>query len=306
MKFAHTHFCAFAALALVFSTAHAANSDGNTMIRATAGPSEIVIKTEERLAGAIASLTWNGKEFIDSADHGRELQSALNLDCGSVLTNETFNPTEAGSVRDGDGQKSSSQLLEIHAQANELTATTKMAFWLTPDAKSGGHPAKNTTILSNHLLTKHVKIGYKGLPNVISYDVTFKVPADEHHTKAVFEALTAYMPEEFSRFLCFNPKSGTLEPLPPGTGEQRFPIVCSVSEGTHAMGIYVPPQPMPDTAGPSYGRFNFERQKVVKWNCVFRTSNANGLQAAAYSFRMFVIVGDLETVRKSLLALQTP
>src|SRR5438067_1344517 len=39
---------------------------GNSVIRAKAGDSDIVITTTSRLAGAIHSLTWNGKEFIDS------------------------------------------------------------------------------------------------------------------------------------------------------------------------------------------------------------------------------------------------
>ena len=296
----------FAALVVpIIGSALAANSDGHTTIRAMAGPSEIVIKTTERLAGAIDSLTWNGKEFIDSQDHGRQLQSASNFDCGTPITGETYNPTEAGSRKDGAGGKSSSELLEIHATANELTTKSKMAFWLAPGEKSGANPAKNTTVLSNHLLSKKVKIGYKDLPNVISYDVTFTLPPGEHHTKAVFEALTGYMPPEFDRFLCLNPKSGALEPLPVGSGEQKLPVVLSVPAGTHAMGIYAPPQPASGATGPTYGRCRFDWAKVMKWNCVFRTSNGNGLPAAGYSFRMFVVVGDLATVCKSLLALQS-
>ena len=53
--------------------------DGNATIRAQAGASEIVITTSARLAGTIDSLTWKGREFINSADHGRQLQWASNL-----------------------------------------------------------------------------------------------------------------------------------------------------------------------------------------------------------------------------------
>ena len=89
---------------LVASSLDAAVS-GNAQIRAKAGPSEIVITTTSRLAGAIHSLTWNGREFIDSADHGRQLQSASNFDAGSRFIPETFNPTEAGSRFDGAGKR---------------------------------------------------------------------------------------------------------------------------------------------------------------------------------------------------------
>lgn len=82
-------------------------SAGNATLRAKAGDSEIVITTTDRLAGAIHSLTWNGDELIDSADHGRELQSAASFDCGLPANEfwaERFNPTEAGSRDDGGGE----------------------------------------------------------------------------------------------------------------------------------------------------------------------------------------------------------
>jgi hypothetical protein len=55
---------------------------GDAVIRASANGSEIVITTTSRVAGAIDSLTWDGREFIDSHDHGRQMQSASNLDLG--------------------------------------------------------------------------------------------------------------------------------------------------------------------------------------------------------------------------------
>jgi hypothetical protein len=287
-----------------FVTLGANLPDGNATIRAQAGPSEIVITTTARLAGAIHSLTWNGREFLDSFDHGRQLQSALNLDNGTALLDETFNPTEAGSRRDGRGDKSSSLLLHGRVESNALQTVVQMAFWVAPGEKSGSNLAKNTTVLSDHLVTKRVRIGFKNLANVISYDVTFSLPLGEHHTQATFEALTGYMPPEFARFLQFNPQTGELEPLSDGPGEQPRPVVFAVSGGTHAMGIYAPPQPASNTAGPTYGRFRFNAEKVVKWNCVFRIQNRACLTPGEYPFHMFVIVGDLDTVRDSLRVLQ--
>ncbi|MEA3207229.1 MAG: hypothetical protein QOE70_286 [Chthoniobacter sp.] len=277
---------------------------GEAVIRAPAGPSEIVITTTARLAGAIHSLTWQGREFIDSADHGRQLQSASNLDFGTPITGESFNPTEAGSRLDGAGARSSSRLLFLRAETSALQTVSQMAFWLAPGELSGPHPAKNTTILSDHLLTKRLRIGYKNLPHVIPYDVTFSLPIGETHHHAVFEALTGYMPPEFEEFHQFNAQSSSLEPLDDGPGEISRPIVFSVRGGTHAMGIYAPPQAAPRTTGPTFGRFRFAAAKVVKWNCVFRVTDAAGLRPGEYSFRLFVLVGDLATVTDSLRALQ--
>lgn len=278
---------------------------GDAVIRAPAGPSEIVITTTARLAGAIHSLTWNGQEFIDSADHGRQLQSAASFDCAKhgEFWAECYNPTEAGSRADGAGPSSSSRLLQLSTDGPELRTTSQMAFWLAPGEQSAGRPALNATILSNHLVSKRVHIGHQRLDQVIEYEVTFTVPAGERHTHGQFEALTGYMPAEFARFWRFVPDSGQLEPLDDGPGEQSHPVVLATVAGTHAMGIFSPEQPSRGFEQAGYGRFRFPAEKVVKWNCVFRVHSPAGLAAGPYPYRMFVAVGTLEDVRRSLVAL---
>jgi len=299
----------FAAAALIVFASNAVACDnddlpsGASVIRGRAGASEIVIATTSRLAGAIHSLTWNGKEFIDSADHGRQLQSAANFDCGEKFIPEVFNPTEAGSMSDGAGEKSSSRLLKIRVEGGFLETTTQMAFWLRPGEKSLGNPARNDRVLSDHLIRKRVQIGYKSLPRAIQYDVTFTVPIGEPHHYAQFEAVTGYMPAEFHEFHTFDPQTRQLLPLSDGPGEQSLPIVFSMTGGTHAMGVYSPDQPSRGYEAAGYGRFRFSAEKVNKWNCVFRLKDAGGIAAGDYSFRTFVIVGSREDVRTTLVKL---
>lgn len=270
-------------------------------IRAPAGNSEIVIRTTKRLAGAIDSLTWNGREFINSFDHGRQLQSASNFDCGSRFTAETFNPTEAGSRRDGRGESSTSRLLHAVAEGASLQTTTQMAFWLNPGERSSGNLAKNQQPLSDHLLTKRVRIGFRDWPHVIEYRTTFSVPIGERHTYAQFEAVTGYMPPEFSQFWRLDLQQRKLLPLSDGPGEQSMPVILSTPGGGYAMGIYSPDQPSPGYRQAGYGRFRFPPQRVVKWNCVFRLRRDDGVPAGDYAFRNYIAVGDRETVRTSLL-----
>lgn len=278
---------------------------GNATIRGKAGSSEIVITTTDRLAGAIHSLRWGGKEFIDSHDHGRQLQSACSFDVAATTPfwAERFNPTEAGSRADGTGQRSSSKLLAFRAKGNELQSTTQMAFWLAPGEKSFGRPALNNQVLSDHLLTKRVRIGHQKLPNVIEYEVTFTVPKGERHNYAQFEALTGYMPQEFTKFTTFQPSSGKLEDLSDGPGEQDLPVVFATEKGDHAMGIYSPDQPARGYEKAGYGRFRFKNEKVVKWNCVFRVRDTNGIAPSDYRYRMFVAVGTIEDVRRAMVDL---
>lgn len=277
---------------------------GNGSIRRKAGPSEIVVTTTARVAGAIHSLTWNGKEFIDSTDHGRQLQSASNFDCGQAFVPETFNPTEAGSRADGAGDKSSSHLFRYQAAGAELRTIMRMAFWLAPGERTpNGHPARNTKVLSDHWLTKRVHIGHNDLPHAIEYEVTFTVPDGEKHTYAQFEALTGYMPADFGAFWKFDPARGDLQPLDDGPGEQEYPVVFATASGSHAMGVFSPDQPLRGFERAGYGRFRFPREKVTKWNCVFRLRDANGIPAERYSYRLFVAVGSLDDVQQTLAAL---
>lgn len=279
--------------------------NGNSTIRGLAGSSAIVITTTDRLAGAIHSLTWGGQEFIDSRDHGRQLQSAASFDCAlpGEFWAECFNPTEAGSRLDGAGDQSSSRLLSLHAEDSELRTTSQMAFWLAPGEKSSSRPALNTKRLSDYLITKRVRIGYKTLDHVIEYESTFRVPEGEQHTLAQFEAVTGYMPTEFNKFWRFIPATGELQELDDGPGEQRFPVLLANTEGTHAMGVYSPDQPSRGFESVGYGRFRFREEQVVKWNCVFRLRNPKGVPAGDHRFRTFVAVGSREDVRQSLAAL---
>jgi hypothetical protein len=288
----------------------AAAVSGDASIRGPAGGSEIVITTTSRLAGAIHSLTLNGKEFIDSLDHGRQLQSASNLDVGGAIFDETFNPTEAGCERDMAGSTSTSRLLFLSAADRELITVTQMAFWLRPGQSSGGRPARNTTAVSNHLLQKRVRIGCPDLPppvrdHAIRYEAIFTVPADERHVRATFEAVTGYMPADFRVFHALA-ADGSLEPLSDGPGEQSLPVVVSTTDGGHAMGGWSPDLARTTGRPATYGRFWFEHARVSKWNCVFREAAQAGeaIDAGPHAFLVWVAVGTREQVRQTLVALR--
>ena len=281
--------------------------DGNAQIRARAGDSDLILTTTSRLAGAIDSLKWDGKEFINSTDHGRQLQSACSFDNTKTANAETFNPTEAGSRRDHSGTNSTSRLLEISARGKQLQTKTQMAFWLAPGERSAGQLARNTNTLSNYILTKDVTIGFDRWPQALDYRVTFSVPANAHHVFAQFETLTGYLAAEFSTFYQFNSQTGKLEPLSAGPGEIKNPVVLATPDGKYAMGIFAPPQHQLNPA--SYGRWKFSEAQVVKWNCVARVRNSEGIRPGNYTYRMLVPVGSVvqvETMLREWQSIQWP
>ncbi len=284
------------ALAGLALAASAQTPPGRWTIHGKAGVSDIVITATARVAGAINSLTWNGREFINARDHGRELQSALNLDGPA----ETYNPTEGGSRADGTGTGTTSRLLYARASGDAMQTINQMAFWLAPGEKSGPNPAWNKTRLSEFLLTKTVRIGYRDMPNVIPYEVEFSMPVGERHTAATIEAVTGYMPPEFDQYFQVNPVTWALEPLPHTHAEGANPLVFAVKGGAYAMGIYAPPQTRQGMDPPAYGWWYFDREQVAKWNCVFRLRQAEGIDPGLLAFRMFVIVGDVATVQEAM------
>ena len=280
-----------------------ADISGDAVLKKQIGKDEASITTTSRVAGAIHSFKFRGKEYIDSFDHGRQLQSASNLNMGKKFIPEVFNPTEAGSEFDGKGPKSSSKLLFLEVKDEELVTKNQMAFWIRPGMKSHGNLAYNTTELSNHFLQKRVRFGFMGMEQVLDYRVTFGVPEKEGHTYAQFETLTGYMPWEFQQFLRWNPEQKKLVPLDKQSGEQPFPVVLATEDGKHAMGV-VSLRKSKNMTGPGYGRFYFPNDKVVKWNCVYRLQDKDGLQAGDYSFRMLVpfgTVAEVENTIKSIL-----
>ncbi len=281
-----------------------ANDLGDAVIRAPAGDSEIVITTTARLAGAIHSVRWGGREFIDSADHGRQLQTAANFDgpgTGGVIHAETYNPTEAGSLRDGAGPTSSSRLDACNSGPDRLSTRTRPAFWLAPGERSGGQPAFNTTVLSDHVIAKTVRIGLPGLPHAIAYDLSYTLPPGSRHNHAVFEALTGYMPHEFDRFKTLDPATGHLDPIDPGPGEQPRPLILSVAGGTHAMGAVALDATPGGLSGPTYGRWRFQAERVVKWNVVYRLRDKAGIAPGDFRFRLVVAVGTRDNARRTLI-----
>lgn len=278
--------------------------NGDAEIRGMFANSPIVLKTRTRVAGAVDSIVWNGKEFIDSTDHGRQMQSASNFQVDDKFIPETYNPTEAGSMADGIGPKSTSQLRFLDARGGYLKTSIRMAYWLGPNEQSAGHPAKNTKILSDHVVQKTMTIGYRHWDNVIAIHVRFQFPFKKEYRMGQFEYLTGYMPEEFGTYWKFDPKEGKLLPLSDGPGEQECPVVMATESGSHAMGIFYPTDEFNSLFKVGFGRFRFPLEKVNKWNIVGRnTADPNEMLSISRGnafLYCFVVIGTLQDVEKTM------
>ena len=274
-----------------------------TISRAFDG-SSIAVGISSRTAGAIDSLTWGGTQFINAYDHGRELQSAAAYDGFG----ECLNPTEAGNDSDATGPRSASLLTALQVGSTTLLTRSQMAYFMAPGRPVGNcpkGPGPYAGPRSDDVLTKRVTLGAAGVANAIEYRATFTTA--RAHASATFEAATAYMPPEFSRFSSFDPATGQAAPLSAGPGEQGVPVILSNADGSRAMGVYSPALPQPSVPNAGYGRFSFAAlpgagNATVKWNCVFRENN---IPAGDHTYTCYVLVGTLQNVQAGMVSLRS-
>jgi len=244
------------------------------------------LKTCSHDAGAICSLIYNGKQYLNDFDHGRQLQSASSFDG----LGEAFNPTEAGSFHDGWNISPSSSKLFVASQVSPTSLMTysQMAYWYKVNGKA----------LSNHKFMKQVSLNYDNIFNIIEYTTHFQLPDDEVHTSATFEVLTAYLHNSFTSFYVLDNNNVIQWLAPTPVGEQNLPIMAATSDNMHAMGFYSPDTPQPAYPAAGYGRWKFP--DTTKINNVYRISNPSG----TYTFKTYVVVGDYFAVRAGLIYLK--
>lgn len=266
---------------------------------------ELRLTVSDRFGGAVESVTWRGKEFINIWDHGRQISYAWGMDDYG----ECYNPTEPGSARDYQNSTSTSDLLSVcKAAPNRLTTTTRLAYWLAPGETgfcNGVTTAVNDDLVSDQVLEKTIQIGYEGLENVILFDAVITNPTDHNSMQA--EIPTGYLTDEFNTFWRFNPQTGELttpesDPLvAPWSFNSfgRLPPILSTPDGSYAMGAYYGgPKPV------YYEINSFDAPPIAnttnKWNAVIREQP---YPAGTYHYRSFAIVGTLEQVQQAMAAL---
>jgi len=175
----------------------------------------VVVGASQRFGGAIYTIKVDGFEFLDSSDHGRELQTAWQYG----TTGEANNPTEAGSAANGAGSTSTSQILSISSSGTVLKSRTHPAYWyayggqaVTPDF------LEKTVTLSGNVLTHEIGIYI----------------ADPYRTSMAVEGLTAYLPQTFSRLFTLD-GSVTTEVNPTSLLPTDKSVIAATADLSHAL-----------------------------------------------------------------------
>src|SRR3982074_1418812 len=76
----------------------------------------LTLKTSSQFGGAISSIRWAGKEFVNNWDHGRQCSTNASF----FDRAECYNAYETGSKEDGQKTTSSAKVLSLTAAGNVL------------------------------------------------------------------------------------------------------------------------------------------------------------------------------------------
>jgi alpha-tubulin suppressor-like RCC1 family protein len=298
-----------------------AQVNGNATISAP-GPvfgQSLTLSTTTQFAGAVSSIKWGNKEFINVWDRGRQLQ--LNVQFFNRF--ECYNPYEAGSLYDGLNQPTSSKLLSLTASGNILDSTTQMAWYLRQresfDPRDHcGDPSgwlacpPYTGPLSDYRVHKTITIGFAGIPNVIEYLSELFIP--EPVLKGLNQ-LVAVMPYEFASLQSYDVVSKDYRKVRSLAGEDDAIKVASTADGQYAMGFYspellqpysnvgaadwwfiVPPDPFyRDPNDPSKIDLNYACIHMGSFN---RYDSFNG--PGFYHDRAYLVIGSLAQVKTTM------
>lgn len=234
-----------------------------------------------KYAGAVDSIKVRGKEYVNSHDHGRLFQTALQIDGYG----ECFNPTEAGSHTGSD-----SILEGLTTNGAVVNTTALAASWVTePNGVSfcprGKYPGTITP--PNTRISKQVSIA----KNIITWNVTIDCPSAKE--KMNVEILTGYLTADFNKAFFLNSNNSTFSEItswsslnspvdgyPDGSTlqannypEQR-PIVFSTEDGAHAIGVL---------------KSSATKKNEIVVNHLFKFKLDNGIEATSNSCSKFSV-----------------
>jgi hypothetical protein len=277
---------------------------------------EITLKINPaRTASAIESLKWNGQEFIDNADHGRELSVAWTYNG----VGECYNPTEPGSMLDGSGLISTSVLYSLENDGRIMSTKTKMAYWLMPSVVLGGNtPCSElssiiTNPVSNDELHKSIYF-YPNNKNIIVFDMNAITARPEQ--KFYFEFTSYHLSAlKLGKLEVFDASSGRLaDPKISGlagnwidrwTESYGFiPVAASTADGQYSIGLYCNDAVWGSkTISPQYLQFSFVPRAGLptlgsKLSVIF--AKTNSVPAGNYPVKCYVAVGSRQIVENSL------
>jgi len=242
--------------------------------------------------GVIYELWWNGKQFVNHNDCGREIQTAL---FKPGLSDAEFGPTEAG-----DRMYHGSPIAEIRMTKNSLYTRSFPLQW---DPRSYGGGASNPVLYGGEF-DRRARFMMHPVHKIIRYTVGYNPAEPTYYTR---EWVTAYLNMDVSdRFFVFTSQGGVEEiPMPADTeyvtrSIDEGAIVTASMDLNHAIGFFTP--------SPAYvSCYNFEGQEPVaaKTRKISLWDTDAYMEAGTWYRRtVYLLVGSLNDVQNAIAFLR--
>lgn len=277
------------------------NNVAESLLSLSAGG--ITVKSNKVAGGSIWSWVWNGIEFVDHADYGREIQSDMDWTAGGVL----YNPTEAGSKYSTDpvvGNRQGSPLYSASNSGNTQSTRAIPLQW-NPDILGGS--ATRPVIFTDMLLGKDVTLNYNNMGSVAKYvtHLTLASPVSQ----ANLSLPAAYAPASFGKYYTYDAHHDTLLPATPGCGtgtgggiiwlpnSGHGAVIIENDAGTGAIAVAGRTAP----AGGKVGGFGLSDCRVSNGTSIYGAFTGHVAQSAGTtSITTFIVTDTLANVRTKI------
>lgn len=211
------------------------NNTAESLLPLNAGG--VTVESNGVTGGALWHWIWNGSQFVNNYDYGRQIQAALFPGDGS-------NPTEAGDQYSNPGlipaARHGSPVLNIHnVGTTQVTRSIPVDF---NPALFGGGP-DNPVVWKDIVIGKDLTLNFNNMGPVAKYTTVLTVPSP---LVGAVEIPTGYLRSSFGRYWTYNAEGDVLTEVLPGTctgtAVQFFPsfggVIVSDGSTSFAMGVY--------------------------------------------------------------------
>jgi hypothetical protein len=210
----------------------------------------VTLKANKVAGGTISELIWNGKQFINNYDYGRQIQTAFNF----TSVGEEDNPNEGGSKWGCPGlvdaeYAQGSPIYYVTSSGSTLYTKTRPLQWNPQNFTGGG---TDNPVMWNGTIEKEVALDYfNGAydAHVIKWTTTIDIQSYSDYFD--WELFTAYTTDDFYKQYAYDAEFDVLydktavvpnNTCIDGTGQNVRPnaggVINATGNGSYAIGAY--------------------------------------------------------------------
>jgi len=187
------------------------NADEALLILSAGG---VTVQSNAVAGGALWRWFWNGVQFVNNADYGRQIQADF-----YYPASPNYNPTEAGDFyhRSDPILAHGSPLLVF---ANQGTTQITRAVPLNWDPTVFGGDPDHPVIWDQLVIGKDLTLDFNNMGSVAKYTTHLVLPTA---TEGTYEAPVLFLRSNFNRFWTYDAQTKTLSEV-----TSRMPSGCAV------------------------------------------------------------------------------